>query len=465
MLQKAEVFMPKKEISQLNILSRLRKGKDTGKFSHPTFLAKKKQPKADMINPPSTPAKYQNLWFLKIGDDNNIVLTEVLAGEYFRYIIPSHPKTRLVMDATDQAYVLSKEVQGYRSLETIDQNELKTKIASGEYYGLGEILVTSLVMNEIDLKPSNIGIDKTGRIIKIDGDWCFARLRESFYDKNFSITESDLNQLPFVTDYYAYNLLDLISEGVRNPTSVMVDHDLSNNKLFRKEINEAILKNIIQPYEMVEIFVKNYIEPEESALYLATEIFSRLENLTSAALQNESFKEYLQSTAAKKYLNDHIKYLNNFKTTHNNLLLGSNNTIIDAMYHNYDVMLKTIKKENPTGNANNLSEIISNLSMKVKDNFQKAADFLSFRFKKVTQATKTEVDTAKQTPIQADNLLTQPQPVDDAIKNSIQGLNPSTSRQKNASLQHSDGSKQKVVSAESSSSIIQESTLIKPRMH
>jgi hypothetical protein len=317
--------MPQKAIDHIQIIARLREGKATGKFSHRVYEAHKIPSDEDtesLIN--ST--KYQNLWFLKHVKDLSSALMEVLAQEYFRLITPEQPKTRLVVDDNYGVdfYVLSKKVPGYVSLGAIDPD---SKIATGEYRGLGAVLVTSLVMNERDLKISNMGIHSNGTIIKIDGGWCFAKLKDPrFYLKDFQITSADLERLPIVKDYDAFNWLDSIIEGSYKVDNIT--HEISENAEFRQEVNESIFKNIILPPELVDLFVKSYVEDEEMSYILTAEILDRQEQLKDAALQTKSFKDFLDSAEAEKCLQNYLEYLQNFKTMDNNLLVNPDQQII-----------------------------------------------------------------------------------------------------------------------------------------
>jgi hypothetical protein len=326
-----------KFFNELQIEKRLKQKHTKTNFTNNIYLVKKKISGKNIDHD-----KFKNIWFLKNIHPDKVVL-EVVAQEFFRLILPRQPKTRMVLYKNDISLIssLSKGIMDFNPFQRMNPSDLKQKIISGEYSGLGEILVLSLVLNEVDLKLSNIGIDNLGRIIKIDGDWCFARLDSWFENENFSITSNDLDRLPFITEYFSYNWLDIIKEEKYQSSSEFIEVDFSVNESFRLDVNNTILKIILLSNEMINAFVKNYIEDEEGSSFITTEICSRRDLLIVAALQNDSFKQYMKTSLSEDTLDTFMKEISVFKTAKKHTLFEDNQHIFQ-LYQNYELLLNNI---------------------------------------------------------------------------------------------------------------------------
>jgi hypothetical protein len=308
-----------KFFENFQVLKRLRHEDTKTNYKSTLYQAAKKN---DLIDS----KRIEHLWYLKKLDNQDEInsLLEVVAQEFFRLILPRQPKTRIVINADKNEYfVTSREVTDFRAFENFDPKELNSKILSREFYGLGEIVILSLLLNENDLNGSNIGVDNSGGIIKIDGGWCFTRLSEdpNFENKNYVITEKDLELLPFVLDYEPYNWLDIVKGEVRY-ASLIISKELSSNVEFRREINDTILKIILLPNTMIETFVLAYYDDVDVAFMLSLELCWRRDQLLNAALENESFKNYLNSSVTKETLETFCQQLSEFKPARKKLLFG-----------------------------------------------------------------------------------------------------------------------------------------------
>lgn len=290
-------------------------------FSSEVYRAHKKEKGFKLDD--SIAQKYKNVWYLKKVGDAKTALREVLTQEYFRLIIgPHHPKTRIVKGSGfNNTYIISKEVNGYQPLLTIDPKKFKEGLSKGKHPGLGEILAVSLNTNEIDLHLGNIGLDKDGNAVKIDGGNGFSKLGGK--KANYSITEQDISTLPYITTYSPVNWLDLITQSKNNPTSQYFDTKLSTDPIFRQEINCAILKMIILPDELLAKFSQSYSDNKMDAVLIYKEMISRTNELEKFALQNKSFNEFLKDPNTKKYLASYIDQLKGFNTTSKNKILST----------------------------------------------------------------------------------------------------------------------------------------------
>lgn len=283
----------------------------SGKKSHDVAITKKKPPKANLITSKQAAGKYKHQWYAKNQPIALTANTEVIAQELFRMNIPNHPKTRLVIGDRNETIVSSREVPGFKSLEKMDARELRKKLGSGEYKGLGEVMVMALWLNECDLKLGNMGVDKNGKVVKIDGDWCFAQLRGQ---SEITITEDTLAKLP-LADIAAYNWLDYKVDGKLNLTPVVASVNLQHNSQFRNEIHETILKILLLPHDSLTEFVRHYMGSNEDAEKIFTLLAERRQALLAAALINDNFCSFMKSSQADKLKTAYIKQLNDFKLT------------------------------------------------------------------------------------------------------------------------------------------------------
>lgn len=236
-------------------------------------------------------------WILKEIKNPALAKLELLAQEFFRLIIPQQPRTLLTTpELTGIQYILSEEVMGYQNLP----QGVPEKFSNGQYSGLGEVLACSLFLQETDLKNGNVGLNNRGRVIKIDGDLSFGELQGSTHQhlssKLFKITPEAIASLPMPKDYFAYNWLDLIGGGVIQTQSCIVHPDLTNAPQFRAEINQAMLKICLLPDSFIADFVDAYI-PAGGERFIEL-ITNRRKELLSSALENDSFKQYLNSNQA-----------------------------------------------------------------------------------------------------------------------------------------------------------------------
>ncbi len=314
------------ERKKLRIKSRLSEKNTRTKFSHSLFKV----------------IKGENEWYGKKRDTDVEAFVETIAQELMRfYESESHyPKTRDVKadnEVHDKFNLLSKDVIVFTPLSHLNNNETRKKIKSGEYKGLGKLLVLSLFLNEVDLKLDNIGIDKDNYIVNIDGNLKFASLLfpEQFPVIRSKITGEDLDSLPFVEDYDPSNWLDFImwddkhKSSITNYDSELADEDLIDLKSFRREVNQTILDILITPPELWETFVMSYKNEVDKlpvrtiAMDLINTLGDRQEQLREAALKSKKFIQYLHSEAADEDAKQFRKNARQFIPKGKNYLLES----------------------------------------------------------------------------------------------------------------------------------------------
>lgn len=256
-------------------------------------------------------------WVLKEMPHPSDARLEVLAQEFFRVLVPHQPETRLAINASGVYFVLSQKVTGFHGLP----EHQAPKFADGTYSGLGQAALISMFLQEIDFKSGNVGLDYLGRVIKIDGDWSLAPLHDTGYKpESFKITPETLARLPWPVDFYAFNWLDLIMEGVAHTTTRFISHTLPSEPRFRNEINQALLRICLLPDSYIEKLVN--IHMPGSAIRVFAHIQKRRAQLLNSALQNESFQAYLCTAEVRIDLLYFCNHLKKFKTNDEPILVS-----------------------------------------------------------------------------------------------------------------------------------------------
>lgn len=277
-------------------------------------------------------------------------IVEVIAQEFYRLIKPDQPKTRLVIDDDGNIFVVSKKIKNARSLlEEVSADHLTAIVNkySPAFSGLGTISLVNLVVNQDDAKLGNIFFDEeNGKFYEIDGDQCLMQvLKPNATLEGMDITASDINMLPFITDYKPGNWFDIFTHNANTNTTThnffgdipapnivpLFERGFQNNVAYRKEINEAMLKILMLPEELIKKFVHSYVRDTwkvGSIANKAIEVFTdRIHTqLHTAALQSKSFQQYMQSEEAVMYREKSIQELLKFKSISKTFLLAGNET-------------------------------------------------------------------------------------------------------------------------------------------
>lgn len=319
----------------------------TEKMSHTTHRAKSH--------------KNQQEWFIKRYEQylEAVAKREVLAQEILRLFDPNHPKTKLVRNELGEIFVASKAIDGAQSLQDIYQNDAMKRqilpnIKAGVYTGFGRVSVLAMFICESDFKVGNIYLDKANRFIKIDGDWCFAPMREKEMTpagmppklplQRFNITAENIERLPSSGTYGAGNWLDerVGLEMNAEDKIFLLDNDIPFDPRVREEINETLLKILLAPRELLsdmvalhfpledvaeqqkefdakelsmdDLFSQSPVDKLQAEIDGIIELLdNRLNQFRQAALNNPDFIAYLQTVQAEKICNDFIKQVHSFK--------------------------------------------------------------------------------------------------------------------------------------------------------
>lgn len=292
------------------------------------------------------------IWFKKEVNDPAEAKREVLAQEFFRLLIPHQPETRLAWDPTTGVYyVLSEEVPGYRNLP----NNEAWKFEQGLYQGMGQAMVAALWLTEVDFKNGNVGLDNhdPARVIKIDGDWCFAKMNG--WKGPLNITPELINKLPYpnTKDFHPHNWLDLVMGKINYPTGNILSPRLTTSPQFRAEVNQALLRISVLPDKFIDDFVDAYMDAGASEF--SDSLKERCKQLRLSALQNPSFVSYLGTQQASDDVDGIFQQIKSFQVNqqtlcpankHEEIANGIESNIKHLMaLKECDSLLKIIKTE------------------------------------------------------------------------------------------------------------------------
>ena len=248
-------------------------------------------------------------WFCKAASNALRARYEVMAQEFYRLIIPGQPETRIAKrPQDDQYFILSEEVHG---IERLPLNK-QARFTNGVYTGLGQILIASVFLHEIDLNLENVVVNNQNKVIKIDGDWSMAALvrPDLLHKQPAELTPLLLKNLLYLpeSDYVAFNWFDICQRTVNLKKSAIFDETLLSAPHYIAEINQAMLKILLLPRHYIQQFIELYM-PENTAMLL--DIFiSRQAELKESAMQMASFLTFLASPEASvvaQHQLDHIK--------------------------------------------------------------------------------------------------------------------------------------------------------------
>ena len=292
-----------------------------------------------------TLAGSEKTWIKKTMGSSYVAKIECMSQEFFRLLIPHQPETRLLLNPqTNTHYILSEEVPGYRALP----ESQASFFYNGTYTGLGQIVVGSMFLQEIDLKNGNIGLDNQNRVTKIDGDWCFAAHRYSQGCK-FAITPESISSLPYINGFYAFNWLDLITQGVFNEKSVLVDSSLIMSPIFKNEVNQALLKICLLPDHYIKCFVKQFM-PDSRQPFFIELIKKRRDELQASALLTPSFQAYLKTPLATTDAIHLIEQMNHFMVNGQTLVVipTERETMTALTFQRMDFIKPLMQEDTPS---------------------------------------------------------------------------------------------------------------------
>lgn len=248
-------------------------------------------------------------WIGKQVSSLEMAKKEQIAQEFFRMILPRQPKTRVFKFETGW-FVLSEEVPSFEYLPK-GRSEC---YSNGVYVGLGEILLLSVYLGEIDLNEGNIGLNHKKEIIKIDGEQCFEQI-------DHTLSSKDIQLLPFIEDFKAERWLDLkLNIFPYGDESELIDKRLCDALSFRQEVNRTILILCLLTRNMITRFVHAY--GLESSTFYVDYLVRRTKELMHAGLLNPSFRAYLLDKNMTMFIEETLKSLLMFKTSESQILVS-----------------------------------------------------------------------------------------------------------------------------------------------
>lgn len=294
--------------------------------------------------------KYHHFWFKKQQPNYELVQIEVFGQELFRLFMPHQPKTRWAIDSEGMTYVLSKEVNGYQCLRDMQNSGVPVELINNQfldpedtsqtpqYTNLGHVLVNALLVNEVDLKRGNLGLDEQRRLVKIDGDLTFYALMRQLEGNDlekFAITERLIRELPSPGHYRAINWLDWIMNRCfrENPEFTMS----GSARSFRREINEAILKILLLPHGLLERLANHHMNQKLSKVCVH-EICLRANKFRLEAFSNASFLDYMMSDDAITLKQQFIEDLKRFKMTRKHQLVEADDGAMDSIAQQFEAL-------------------------------------------------------------------------------------------------------------------------------
>lgn len=299
--------------------------KEVGHFYHEMFIVKNKSEKEFLQNG-DIPNKYKNLWYMKkSGVDHRTVALDEMARELFRLILPSHPESRIVSSNDNESYyVTSRQVLGFDTLGKVSSAEIYARCKTGEWKGLGGIMIVAVWVDEKNFRKDHLGIDHNNDIVKYDGEHCFGELQD-FDDATvaYDLSSIDINQLPFLEGIYAHIWMDIIRNGKIAYLPDDTVRELRQSKYFRSDINRALMRIALLPDSLLTKFVQAYFPTSETLLNEIIHVLARRrDDLLEAAYKNQSFCKYMQTEHAKSELDSFISQIGSFTTVSKKRLLS-----------------------------------------------------------------------------------------------------------------------------------------------
>lgn len=298
-----------------------------------------------------TEKKTGHAYYDKPADSLALAQAEVITQELNRAYNPANPQTRLVKDGS-RYHVLSRDVELtslYELMEAEGVDQVIDKINAGIYKNFGGSVVVSVKANDADSHTGNIGINAKNEFVRIDGDWCNARLRYGESVFKFNITSQVIQSLPMLStsDFFPYHWFDQVNEG---ETALAKDISFINkisSETVTLDMNKQILTCMLLPAEyMKKIMLANVVDQDEGFLQLEEHIKSKLQ-LIKSACTTKSFQDFMNKDAEKtleEYIGSLQKYVMN-----NGLQLDEANAIADKVRAEFSDISKLV---NSSSNQN-----------------------------------------------------------------------------------------------------------------
>ncbi len=310
--------------------------------SHQSYIVQKDRDEDEIERP-----KHRYKWVIKKAESLLQAEEEKEAQEYYRLVmgqdddgIDLQQKTRVVKDKHGNAYVLSKTVEGFVSLDEMVFENMpaginnKAEIAEqnrrlriinewlkdfnecapdcrkdNDASVMGEIMIIAMQVYELDLKLANIYKNKKGKFGKIDGDQTYSFSRSNRGERP-TMTPVMIDRLPFVREYPANNWLDIRAGGEDDSAAILIGGGAMKD--FRRGVNRGILKMILMPDDLAARQTSFNISARAHADAITEYNKNNKVELEEAALNNRSFLEYLVSPEAQLMKDKFFKDISNY---------------------------------------------------------------------------------------------------------------------------------------------------------
>jgi hypothetical protein len=297
----------------------------------------RKYTKHSTVDLRSADSRDMNFWFFKLIQDTDVLLRELITMELRRFLTGNGPKTRLGRSTDNVHGLLSKKVKGFQSFHNIFNKLTTDQLAVLTFTHAAEAYVNALVLEEVDLTETNLGLDPEGNVVHLDGDWAMASLTDKKYRPRGLYSEEDVVSLPFIKRYAPHNWLGLVrAEKVRQPHQEAVMTRAYQIDALNKFC--GIMKILVLPDSFFKNFVLHYHAASKETVKIAAWLLSRQAYLRQIILANQDFQRYLTSIQAAEDFRNYANQAEVFKTLGKKRLTAQDPTLVLSMQKNFFAM-------------------------------------------------------------------------------------------------------------------------------
>lgn len=264
-------------------------------------------------------SKDDETYFLKIDERGKITEIEALAAAYYRLFMgwERAPETYSVVDDQGQRVgVISKAIEFTSAKEKYFSTKygLSMKYSEEEEKeladcGLAEMLVASYLLEEVDLHPGNYGLNKEGKLIRIDFDlsfWPFTAKYNKGINKLLEQLSNPVNNevVDILKEPFTINRYNIIHfpdlKEAKNIEPIESDYkwlgrSLKNNSTFIHEKWKYFLKSILlNKQSIIDDIASTYLGSENAQAKYAAHLNARLTALRNELVHMPEFVFYLE---------------------------------------------------------------------------------------------------------------------------------------------------------------------------